>query len=309
MKNNILNLAIVLTVGVILAGSLLMPVISDATTTERTFTNDGYYHMNLISSADSDVVLTWDHTDPYKITVGDVVVDLPKSYVIPCTLVCSDDWGLRYLLSNGNVTVDLSVFAGPGDGTYDASTSTGNDMTITLSNGTATFDNGSTPVTHAYSEAYAISNGDGEYVMKKTTDTAYLKSDSSIYGVGRTYLNFSTPKSLNINVSGTIEDGATVTIFNPLSGYSVSNIVVANSAVAGYNDLYTFTSVSFDVTDSTPTTLGAVYSQVIVPYEVTAELTNHLTPGEIALINIIPVMVIVALLMVAVGGLYLRRND
>ena len=41
----------------------------------------------------------------------------------------------------------------------------------------------------------------------------------------------------------------------------------------------------------------------------TAELANHLTPGQIALLNAIPIMVIVALLMAAVGAVALRRAD
>ena len=63
------------------------------------------------------------------------------------------------------------------------------------------------------------------------------------------------------------------------------------------------------MTDSSENTSNLTYSYFIVPASVTSELTNHLSNGEIAILNALPILIIVALVVMAAGALYLKRDD
>ena len=315
-KTNVLTLIITLVVGVILAGALLGPVISDATKTTETFTNDGFIRMTEITNESNDVTVTWTYTDPYTFNINDEAIVIPSTTTggtnaFPYTIFANEGWGLRVSVY-ANDRVDLNLY-GSGDTSsllWYATVTDSDTATITFSQGTATFVKGtSTGVTQSYTSVYLPDN-EGEYVLKKLNESAYMTGDSLIYSTGRTSTTFgSNVFALNFNLDGNIDDGVTVTTLAPI-GFTTSNVVVNATEVSGYVGLYSFNNVTFDITQtSTSITTGAVYSQVIVPYEVTVELSEHLTPGQIALMGAIPIMVIVALLMAAVGAIALRRAD
>lgn len=304
MNNKLITIVITLVVGIILAGSVLMPVLNDATKTTKTFTNEGLYRMAALESTDSaDIEIKWEYTNPNQITVGDSAVALPTSGF--ATVVCGENWLVRYIAATG---VSVQLFDGTTPG-YIASVSGTNDMTITASSGSVTFDNGSgTEVTSTYTTMYYADNN-GEYTMIKANEkTVYLNDDSKIIGAGRTDNVFGT-SSLTATFAGTIADGIAITPIGSVpSGYTVGDITVSDSAVNGYINLYDFDKFEFVVTAADSSTVTVTYTQVIVPYQVTAELSEHLTSGQIALLSAIPVLVIVALLVVAVG-VVARRND
>ena len=315
-SKNLLTLAITLTVGIILAGSLLMPVISDATTTERTFTNNGYFRMSETLSTDENTVITWDSANAFVFNLNGNDIELPpgatSGTVYPYTILASDAWALRAAVLNDTVNVDLTLYGSGSDSTllWFVNSWSNDTATITLSAGTASFKaNDSTPVTVSYTHAF-IPDENGNYILKKGTETAYLHGESLIYATGRTTATFGEDSvDLNINIEGNITDGETVTVLAP-TGYTSDNIEVVNSQVTGYKDLYTFDKVTFEITETdSSTTVDVVYSQVIVPYQITAELSQHLDPAEIAIMNALPVLIIVALVVMATGALYLKRDD
>lgn len=308
MDNKILTLCITLVVGVILAGSLLVPVLNSATETERTFENEDYFFtMDKILADDSEThTIVWEATDPDQLTIdgtafypdwsGSVTVACIESDIVRCLFVGGD-----YILNV--IGVDLVNGWGWTDHTS---------ITAEFSNGTMTVTrviSGNTQVkTFSYTDAYIINpTGTGEYVMKTPTASAYVLEDSPILGMGLS--NFGGSGNNLIRVSGDVTDLTASVVSTPVSSdITIGDLTITSTELTKYRGLYTFDKVEFPVTvEDTTTTI--TYSYVIVPASVTAELTNHLTPGQIALMSAIPIMVIVALLMVAIGAIAYRRAD
>lgn len=306
MKTNVLTLIITLVVGVILAGSLLAPVISDATETERTVTNDGgLFTLNKINAAD-DFTLEYDYTAPNQITVNDEVIQLNQG-AYPLTVFFNDTLMIRVAWSD-----NISVFeTNPETGAYaliSAGVSAETNMTVTNDNGTLTITNGTTTVERTNTNGMIAANG-GAYIMKGQSEQVYLTGDTEFYASGYTYRALGVANSSFVGIfKGTINDGITAISQVPTT-YSITNETETYTQVTGeFKDLYKFSGFGFTLTDGTNS--GNVsYNQLIVPVSVSAELTNHLTPGQISLMGAIPVMVIVALLMAAVGAIALRRAD
>lgn len=298
MRTNILTLAITLTIGVILAGSLLMPVISDATTTHVTFENAGYFDMKYTET--ESVSLSWDHTDPHNITINGEVVALEESPAAPRTIICGDSWFVRY---GGD---SLAWYASSGSAAG-ASVAGETDATLTAANGSVSFTGGTTTRTGTYTYLYVVAE-DGEFVMKTANDKAYLNGDSTIYAMGLTSNVLS--QDVYVKSVGTPDDGITSTVFRysgatPITVKSVSDSFVTESA---YLDLYSIEKFVITVTNGT-NDADLIYSYFIVPAEVTAEKAVHFTDGENAIIAAIPVLIIAGLVIVAAGALYLKRDD
>lgn len=300
-SKNLLTLAITLTVGIILAGSLLMPVISDATVTEKDFENSGYFHMEKYGT-DTDVTMSWDPTDPKKITINDVEYspNTPVNQFV--NVAIGDDWYFRYADGGANTYVQVSY---GGIDQIAGSNSEGQAVTITCSNGTATITKGTTTQTATYTELYAISGSEGAYIMKNANGSVTVAGDTEFIGLGTTSLG--TGKAV-LKVTGNVDDGAEVDVIGSTPAEAtISDVSVAAITMTGYNG-YTLSDVTFTVTMS-DVDYPATYNYFIVPAIVTLELSQHLNPGEIAIMNAIPVMIIVALVMMAAGSLYLKRDD
>lgn len=312
-SKNIVAGVLTITVALIVTASVLVPVLNSATETSGTFTNDGFIRMTQITDESEDVTITWDPAEPFVFVINGEDYNMPTNIttgnlgVFPYTIFSSDGWGMRYTYSNNRV--DLNLY-----GTSDNSLlwyATSDEVTvvsITFISGTASFTKGSTVATQSYTDAFIISN-DGEYTLKKTSDSSYILGDSQIYSTGRTVATFGeTVLNVNVHLEGSIDDGVNVSVIAP-AGYTASDIVVTSAAVTGYNDLYAFDKVTFTITeDATQETVSATYGQVIVPYQVTAELSQHLNSAEIGLINVLPVLVIVSIVLMAVGMAAFRRD-
>ena len=293
-KNNVLTLIITLIVGIILAGSLLMPVLTDATTTERTFTNDGYFRMDKVT--DGNLTFNWDYDEPTKIVVNDETIEYTNDSGNEISVVCSNTFYLRIRDNNASF-----IYNGPGGNVI--ADSTGESLTVTITENSGTVTNGTDTKNFTnVGDIYHISNS-GDYAMKKSNEAAYLNEDSEIFirGMSRIGIHY-----VSFIVNGNINDGATVLG----SDVTISDISMNATADNAYKDLYKFNDITFDAVftgETTPT--HVTYNYVVVPYQVTSELSQHLTPGQISLLGAIPVMVIVALLMAAVGAIALRRAD
>lgn len=305
---NALTLIITLVVGVILTGALLGPVVNDATKTEETFTNEGYYNVSKLESTD-DYTMVWSPDNPYQVVInGTDTVSLSK---VPqygaVTVVGSDEFCVRFLNTPDNPRIQVY-----GNMTWGFGSSSGTTFTASLSDGTLTLKNEADPAYSVSNTApeklYAISN-DGEYVLKNGKTPAYMLGDSSLIVLcGITEATIATP---GVYADGTIDGGLDFTLFRPSAQSETavfSNESITAETVEGYVGLKSLEKIEFDVTLNEGT-VEPTYTYFIVPAKVTAELSDHLTPGQISLIGAIPVMVIVALLMAAVGAIAIRRND
>ena len=293
MKTNLLTLVVTLTVGIILAGSLLMPVISEATTTERTLTNEGVYY---IQSDNETHTLEFDH-GVYTIDGEVVSIPITEQY----TFLATDSAIFRSYGQSIQIRGSVSI--------------TADSCSLTIANGeiNGTYTSGDTTDALAleYTSYVLATNSTEDRVMKSYTSNAYLKGDSVVSGRGVTGLWIDenhTTRYMYILIDGTIDDGLTATVYGR-TDFTVSDLEFNVTPTEGYEDCYTFGSITFNVTHTSGTVTPVTYTAIIVPTSVTAELSQHLSSAEIAIMNAIPVMIIVALVLMAVGALYLKRDD
>ena len=74
MNNKLIPLVLTLVVGIILAGSVLMPVLNDVTKTEQTFVNNGVFNYGIFTPEDT-YTLVYNNTNlDGKITVNGTAV-------------------------------------------------------------------------------------------------------------------------------------------------------------------------------------------------------------------------------------------
>lgn len=314
MDNKILTLCITLVVCVILAGSLMVPLLNDVTKTTETFANEGYYNVAELG-AESDYKLYWDHTAPYQITVNDTDIisfsEMGLNDYQAVTVLGSNEFCLRFYNVTDNPRMQL--YGGTGWGFGGASVSAGTDMTVEIVSGdlsiTTTAETPLDVTKPVPTKLYGIASEDTGLVMKKANVPAYVLDDTSVIVL----CGFTEGGGLTAGVyaEGTVNDGLEYTLYRPAADAETaefSNEVITATDVNGYIGLKSLEKIEFDVA-VTGGTIEPTYTYFIVPAEVTAELSEHLTSGEIALINVLPVLVIVALLLAAVGAVVIRRND
>ena len=152
-KKNILTLVITLTVGIILAGSMMMPIISDATTTEKTFENVGYFNMSEISD-NTDITITWDHTKPTVFTINDSDYDITVPSGTLVSIVGTDSMIVRYVSSADGTANRVQAYSS--QGFVQAAVANSTDMTIEVTNDSITVTVGTTVKTVSISSGYYI---------------------------------------------------------------------------------------------------------------------------------------------------------
>lgn len=293
--SKLLTMIVTVTVGIIFVGALLGPVINDASTTERTFTNEGYFNYGVFEPTDT-YELTIDITTG-AVTVGDDSVTIPSALYGPgCSLISSDDFLVRYGRNSGGFFVQAVGIDSNGN-----TVAQGFGGTIKLSIDEELlkldYESSGTPATKTFSfeSMYAIVADPDVAVLKKMADSVYIKGDSELYASGLTNV---TAWTNVFHFEGNYKDG--IVISSPsLPTATYDNITWNIEPVAGYIDLYKLTSIEFDIIYN-DTTVHATYSYFGVPTEVTAELSQHLDSGEIALLAVLPLIAITALLLLAV---------
>lgn len=277
MKTNILTLIITLVVGVILAGSLLAPVVSDAakTMSTTTYNNEGdgsFAELDL-----SETVTIIPRNGGYTINGENVNVTGDNKYIYADTF--------KGAATISNTVLNIDIFS-------PTLKYVGYVSKIVISDGTATITHtieGTDTEYTASCEWVVISDDAGD--MTLCTDGAY--SDGSFYatyppGVVWTGLGF----------VAVVEDYA----LSSVNGASTTNGVM--------------TDISEDVvgsitTDNYKSTVSVVYEDqsydlgILAPKVVKITVENSVS----TLVGVIPIMVIVALLMVAVGAIAYRRAD
>ena len=285
MKTNALTLIITLVVGVILVGSLLAPVISNAQTTigdPITYTNTGpygeLYVTDDVSGTHTIVMSAADNTITYD---GEVITNPIRGY-----LVISDAITVAY--TGSYLTICY------GSDQYQFNANWGNSYDITFENGTATMirtsSSGNTTFTEAYTWiGYNVSEG-GNYINVSSATNVYSNGVKNMIAMG----NYTTGDNDTFYI---VKDGK-VSLSN--TTYTGSVALRTDTLVAGTTDV-TNSYMVISVDDETFT-----------PYVWAVEKTimGHESGGaSYTLLGAIPILLIVALLMAAIGAIALRRND
>lgn len=288
--NKLLTVLVTITVGIIFVGSLLGPVINEASATEKTFDNTpyGYYDMKPIETDD-----IWVYSDGSWTYNGELVAtntdgDKVSAVVTNNTTIRQDGMVRSTIYSGSNAETVEAVVVDNTD--YISISNVGGNTTNVI-----------------YTSGYGVVS-DGDYILKKYTTAGYVKGDTPLWVTGFTNLVDSEGNSqVIVHIEGTIDDGLTITI-TPKKYGTTSDITVGEYTL-NYEvdeegvDLYRITNVTFDVTgtfNGEEYTKTFTYSTFVIPKEVTTELTHHLDAGEIAILAAIPLMAIAALVLLAV---------
>lgn len=310
MNTKLITIALTLVVGIILAGSVLMPVLNSATEKERTFTNQGYFTYDAVNE-NTDLTIDFDPATPGVITIGEKTVTMPEENG-NWTICGSENFTVRYVKTASSTNLQCYGSNGYIAGDPSATTTV---LHVDVDATEMTFER-NTSTTKTYSmgtHGFVINtDGNGALMLKYANEKAYVLGDSEVYLCGTTFVTGSgTNDFVGVFGYGSLDDGLTMNAFYGTGGgqntISFGDVTATYEAVNGFNDLYQVDKFEFPLTQNSAT-VTATYSYFVVPTEVTAERTAHLTDGQIALMGAIPVLVIVALLVVAVG-VVARRND
>lgn len=299
-------LVVALVIGIVLVTSAVVPLASDYSDV-KTFKNEGYFSMNKYDDSADSVTITWDHTAPRAINVGDDTYTLNTPVNQWIDLVVGDDWYIRYAYGG---SVSFMGFDGSGFANQImASVSNNSDMTAVLSEGTVTVTVTTTGASDlvkstSYTEYYMISGNTGDYVMKKSDTSAYMTGSTLIYAIGATGDIFGG--SVIYKLNGTITDGITITPIKVGDGITASNATLTTEEVAGYLDFYKLSTISFNVTKEDQSST-ITYSYYIVPSEVNADNDNPAAYKN--LIKVVPLMAFIMLVVAAAGMVYLKNKD
>lgn len=274
--NRIIGLVLALVVGGLLVGGLLIPSIEGITATEKTFENTGYYYMTDVG-ADESYTYEFVSTPSKAWTVNGEALTFPEGAY---NVIVTDE---HFVRSNGQI-----------EGNSIAS------MTVTVTaesiTGTYTAAGVSHDIDWAVDGFYGAVPTKDSFIMTDPDGTTYVNSDTEVIGFGISNLSGQYPI---FHIVGDMEN---VTVTSPDTTVTIDNIAINKTAVGGYIDLYKFDSITFDATKGA-NTATITYNRVILPTEVTAELSNHLDATQIAMFGVISILGIVALVVVAANGI------
>lgn len=297
MKIPIIAISAVIVV-VVLAG-VLMPVLSDSVATSDTYTNNGMYRMNKYATSDP-VTLEWTYEDPTNVKVNGINIGL-TSNSLGYSICVGENWILR---TNGTSYMDLIDASGL---VSEAKTSNSTTMIMDFNGGTLTTTVGESVTTLEYTDFYCIGL-DGGYVYKGS-NPVYLLGDTQAYGIHR----IASQNALGINgivvldISGSIDNGFQASEITNHANLSLGEVQVTSEKISDHVNLYKLDGMSITATNTNNDKSSTYdWNALIVPYEITAEKSVHLSNNEIAIFLAIPVLIIVALLVGIVAAVMRR---
>lgn len=292
----IVALVVGASVMVLIFSALLVPIINDATTTEKTFKNEGLWRMKEIENGD-----IWTRTTETGWSFGDEAITATGG----SNVLLGDDWCIRavgHMRSSATVNASTNL--------NNATVTAGEELIVASKTDTTWTRNLNYP-------GYGV-DPNGAYTMSAFEGSAYLNGDSIIYGSGVSEVD---SVQIFVHVTGTVDDGVTFTVTqssgsNAISDVTITNTTVNYTAVSGYDDLYNVTGVTCDISFTatiddvaTQKTGTIAFSSYVIPYEVTAELTVHPDSATNALISAIPIIAMIGIVLAVVGVAIVGRND
>lgn len=296
-SKNLLTLTITLVVGIILAGSLLMPVLNAYDEPTRTYINEGVPYA-LIDSED-----TTEHIIIIKadgVTCDGETIDASAYLTGDYTLVFGEHSIIRYSPGNGRVVFGGSN--GPDTSSIFTDLRTANSeetLTVTIVGDELTTLNGETTRTVTDNWAY-ISSTEGAY---RYCVNPCVTATDRVIGGGVTYSPFSS--ATVICFDGTIEEiTAKIARANPAA--TLDEVRVSTSPVSG--NLVKIDAIYFDCTQS-DTNKTATYTYFLAPEKITYNNPDYLGAGNSALLGAIPILIIIGLVMLGVGAIAVRNRD
>lgn len=282
MRTNVLTLVITLTLGIILAGSLLMPVISDAQRTageEVHYDNiqSGYNYRLTEKNEAVTVAITGSGGDIYY--NGEIITDSGFCVYSDSVSIRADSINRFLYVSTPTQALEFRV-------------SWASNYTFIYSNGICTITNVGTSTvleTAPYTWLY-VPDDSGEWVTVTGSSTHYVNSINDIICNGY----YSTGEN---DTGYTVRNGvATVSDSTYTAGLEYTL-----TPVAGTTDVYTVATFKVLVDDESFTPWFMLIQRDIVGHEASG--------AAYALYGAIPVLVIIGLVLAATAAIVVKRND
>ena len=287
---NVLTLAITLVLGVILAGSVLMPVITDA----QTNIGEPVKITNTASiSLDNELYITDDLSESHTFTA-----EYPNAYITVDDVQIPTSNAVQgfYLISDGLSLFNTGSFfvVSFGEKTAQYSPAWNVALSATFEDGTATFTYRDGGTTNTYTTEYTwigyrVTEG-GNYVNKVNVATANYHDMSDFIAMG----NYTTGENDTYYV---VKDGK-ITLSE--TQYEGKIGTTGATAVSGTTDIYTGTLRIY------------VDDEYFTPFvwAVKKTVTGHEAGGaSYELLGAIPIMVIISLVLLATAAIMTKRND
>ena len=281
-----------LAVCVILVGSLLVPIISEAQDDQEVVYNNIVNNSNYSKIVDDDLddvnmVIVWDTATQILTVDGS---SLPLGWQNN-TLFVSDQGSVRF---NKDQTSNTSYMYIGGGGVV---TLTG-PVTATIASGVITVTCGVDSYTITPIEWLFIPDSEGNYKNFRTNDptkTLYVNSIDDIYFCGTT-----GAESIGL-ISG---HGGSCTLWDVADDPSY-DMTYTIERVQGYTDLYELVLSSYAVSTDDLTTFAPYY--LMVPVEITAH--TDVNSSIIGLLEVIPVLVIAGIIAYVAGTVLMGRRE
>lgn len=301
MKTNLIALILALAVGVILTGALLAPVVAEYSDDTTTYTNIGT-PFTVADESEHTLIVAQDHTITFD---GNPVPYPDVNHSGQVILMYGSDWILRMAQSNPTATASFSL-AGPTDVFDYLGDSTTGDLTVSINGSDVSCSLGSTTKTRE-NMTYSICDK-GAFVL--STSPHIVDSTEILVGL-RNNSNEASADVFEI-VSGTIDNleatmaRAVISTASPNTGTTSSTFEVTTSEANGE-------LLSLDLITQTVTFWNSTTGTIAFDYAIVPETIEYANPNQIdgasSIIAAIPIIVIVALVLMAVGiGVNMRRE-
>ena len=297
-------------IAIIVLAGVLMPALSNATTTEDKFTNTGVFNYAVLDATDTYTFVFDHNVQDGTVTVNGDTVNVPvlvSGTAYSFSVIYDDDWLIRMSYSVNQGGYYCQIVGEDSGGNF---VRYGGSIDATIENNLfkaaidADFD-GTADYTKTFNinTMYAIVADPDDAVLKVSNQSVYIKGDTELSMSGLTPISNWYDM---LHIEGTYDDGVTITSPSVPTA-TFSNIEWNIEPVTDHIDLYKLTSIEFDVTYS-GTTVHATYSYFGVPSEVTAERSVHFSDAMNVILNVIPLLIIVAVLLAVVAVFILRRE-
>lgn len=297
MKTNVLTLAITLTLGIILAGSVLMPVINDAqkdigpaVTYNNSLTSTNQYRYDYVDSVEMTAIASETDGIYYDFIINGKAVTIVNDYMIA---ILSDGFSMQ-IGSAGqfayNVPTDpFAASTNPTPTNYPL-------VTLTMANGEWTLKGGDTE----------LATGSYSWLVTYVDNGRYVAHNSSVVGA------YCQEAKDFIVYGGNYASGDLDTYYaygNGVMSWGVSDYDAklnwAATLVDGTTDIYKVTTCDITVSDGEN-------SETFTPYRClyVYEVTGHAASGAAySLLGALPIMVIVGLVLAATAAIMVKRDD
>lgn len=295
MNMKIVGISVAVLVSLVVLAGVLMPVLDDATPATKTYTNEGLkYALADPESVDTHTIIV----TASGVTSDGVIIDgsmLPGDY----TLVFGQHSILRYTPTNGRVAFGGTLADGTsGQWTDLRSASSEETLTLTLTGDTLTSVNGETTKTIEDNWAYVSTDGTYVYCVNP-----YVTKSDRVIGGGVTYSPFSS--ATIICFEGTIDD-IDAGVYRASPAVTLNSVDVQTSPIV--TNLVRIDAIVFNCTQS-DNEVSATYTYFLAPAEITYENPAYVGDKSADILQVIPVMVILAILLGVVALVIRSRLD